>query len=244
MDGDEVYIPYISDNEENEEVNDLMNRLPPTARLGDYIQKEVRIRVDQLILPAFSTRSFRIFHFDDLYDEIRRGDFVPGSLRKVSVAMQRAVKGEQLFAKLEFGLGDKDNDLPLYEMEEEGHQRLVELIIIDGLHQTSAMYKFHRLLGKERRILSNESKLYIAVVLGERIDALQMSKEEMRGERRAPATFDDLLYSSVSSIRFHVERLKTRKLSLNSRAVFKSFMFSGPFRTKRSSPNGDLPVLH
>ena len=111
------------------------------------------------------------------------------------------------------------------------------------------MYKFHRLLAKERRILSSESKLYITAVLWERIYALQMSKEQMiaignelnqRGERRAPAIFDDLVYSSVSSIRIHVEQLKTRKLYLNSPAVFKSFMFYGPFRTKRRSPNGDL----
>ena len=72
VDGDEVYIPYILDNEENEEVNDLMNLLQPPARLGDYIQKEVKIRVDQLILPAFSTYSIRNSHVDDLYEEMRR----------------------------------------------------------------------------------------------------------------------------------------------------------------------------
>ena len=50
------------------------------------------------------------------------------------MAMHRTVKGEKLYAKLGFGLGDKDNELPLYEMDEEGHRRLVELIIIDRLH--------------------------------------------------------------------------------------------------------------
>lgn len=82
---------YISDNEENEEVNDPMSGLPP-ARLRDYVQKEIRIRIDQLALPAFSSRSIRNSHVEDLYDEMRRGNFVAGSLGKVSVAPHKTVK--------------------------------------------------------------------------------------------------------------------------------------------------------